>query len=101
MLTSIGGTIGSAMYLQYMRTEFGRQRAEMAETHRIEMRELDRYNAAERARLEKRIADLEAQLALMVEVLGKRGIKLPQTGPLFSAGGDITIGGDVAGRDKG
>lgn len=89
------------MYVQYMRTEYGRQRAELIETHRVEMREMDSYNAAERMRLEKRITDLEAQLALMVEVLGKRGIKLPQTGPLISASGDINIGGDVLGRDKG
>lgn len=89
------------MYVQFMRTEYERQRAELIESHRVEMRELDSYNAAERSRLEKRIADLEAQIALMVEVLGKRGIKMPQTGPLISASGDVNIGGGVSGRDIG
>ena len=80
-----------------VRASYERSAAEAAEAHRIELRELDSFNAAERRRLEGRISDLEAQLAIMVKVLNERGIRMPSV--TINAGGDATIGGGVAGRD--
>jgi len=100
-LVICGGTMGVMAFALFLHYRSGEERqralAEQAEAHRMEMREMADYNA----RLERRVTELEAQITLMVEVLNKRGISMPKTGPLnVTAGGDITIGGDVAGRDK-
>jgi len=82
-----------------VRASYERSAADAAEAHRIELRELDSFNAAERRRLEGRISDLEAQLAIMVKVLNERGIRMPSV--TITAGGDASIGGGIAGRDGG
>lgn len=79
--------------------------AEQAEAHKLEMRELASYNA----RLEQRVSELEAQLAVMFQALKDARIPVPKTAPLSPqavnvtnvlAGAGLTTGGDIAGRDK-
>ena len=80
------------------RALYERDKRDADEAHKVELRELDAFNAAERRRLETRISDLEAQLGIMVKVLNDRGIRMP--GVIINAGGDATIGGDAVGGNK-
>lgn len=117
VLTITGGTIGVASVVLWLtrqhRTDLEKQLSEQAEAYKIEMRELDRYNSAERERLEKRIVELESEIKKLTDqrmydwevlrkILAERGIPIPKTGPLVSvtAGGDAKFGGDLVGRDK-
>ena len=97
-----GGTIGIAVFAVGLdwryRDERKRALEEQAEAHKIEMRELAGYNS----RLEMRVSELEAQLAVMFQALKDARIPVPKTGPLISvtAGRDAGIGGDIVARDK-
>lgn len=99
-----GGVIGFSVFaIGLDRWHAERRRdalAEQAEAHKLEMRELASYNA----RLEQRVSELEAQLAVMFQALKDARIPVPKTAPLnvtnIVAAGDLGVGGDIAGRDK-
>lgn len=98
-----------------LRSSYERQREDAAEAHRVELRELDAFNASERRRLENEIETLKAQIValqtqrnsdwqMLREVLASRGITVPSAPPSvalnITSQGDMSIGGPVTGRDS-
>jgi hypothetical protein len=93
-----------------LQSEIQRKEHELAEAHRIELREMDAYNAAERRRLEDEIESLKSELSriqaqresdwqILRRVLAERGIPVPNAPPAISIStqGDLNVGRDIAG----
>ena len=96
------------------KANYERDRADDAEAYKIQLRELDSFNAAERRRLQDEIDALkkhvvvlqsqrDADWAMLRSVLSERGISVPKAAPpvINNIAGDYNNAGDTVAGGKG